>query len=85
MPPSIAGLLHKAIASASEIKWSQWPLKPEVGMTSFCITALSVRENEALVRRVSRRHTMTTEPRSERNVACMAQLAIAHRCNRSVW
>ena len=73
----IAGL-HKDTASASEIKWSQWPLKPEVGITSFCIAALSVRENEALVRRVSRKHTMTTAPRSDANVACMAQFAMAH-------
>ena len=77
--------LHKAIASASEIKWSHWPRRPEIGMASFCITALSVRENEALVRRVSRKHTMTTAPWSERNAACMAQFAIAHLCKRSVW
>ena len=77
--------LHRAIASASEIKWSHWPRKPEVGIASFCITALSVRENEALVRLVSRKHTMTTAPWSERNAACMAQLAMAHLCNRSVW
>ena len=77
--------LHKAIASASEIKWSHWPRKPEVGIASFCITALSVRENEALVRRVSRKHTMTTLPCSERNAACMAQFAIAHLCKRSIW
>ena len=77
--------LQRAMASASEIKWSHWPRKPEVGIASFCITALSVRENEALVRRVSRKHTRTTAPWSERNAACMAQFAIAHLCNRSVW
>ena len=70
--------LHKAIASACEIKWSHWPRLPEVGIASFCITALSVRENEALVRRVSRKHTKTTAPRSDANVACMAQFAMAH-------
>ena len=55
-------VLHKAIASASEIKWSHWPRKPEVGIASFCITALREREKEELVRRVSRKHTMTTAP-----------------------
>ena len=75
--------LHRAIASTSEIKWSQWPRKHEVGIASFCITPLSVRENEALVRRVSRKHTMTTSPWPERNAACMAQFAMAHRCKRS--
>ena len=54
--------LHKARASASEIKWSHWPRKHEVGMASLFITALSVREKEELVRRVSRKHTMTTAP-----------------------
>ena len=77
--------LHRAITSASEIKCSHWPRKPEVGIASFCITALSVREKEELVRRVSRKHTRTTAPRSERNAACMAQFAIAHLCKRSVW
>ena len=75
--------LHKAIASASEIKFSHWPRKPEVGIASCCITARSVRENEALVRRLSRRHTMTTVPRSDANIACMLQFATAHRCKRS--
>ena len=77
--------LHNAMAYDSEIKWSHWPRKPEVGISSFCITALSVRENEALVRRVSRKHTMTTPPWSERSAAYMAQFAIAHLCKRSVW